>query len=84
MAISKIKKNSLTTGIIDEELLTADVITEQTELAETANNADFILVYDTSAGALKKVLKSNFTLQIPTLTLDTPDGTLNVPDDVND
>ena len=77
MAISKIKKNSLTTGIIDEELLTADVITEQTELAETANNADFILVYDTSAGALKKVLKSNFTLQVPTLTSITPTNALS-------
>ena len=77
MAISKIKQNSLTTGIIDEELLTADVITEQTELAETANNADFILVYDTSAGALKKVLKSNFTLQVPTLTSITPTNALS-------
>jgi hypothetical protein len=72
MAISKIKKNSLTTGIIDEELLTADVITEQTELAEIANDADFILVYDTSAGSLKKVLKSNFTLQVPTITSISP------------
>ena len=33
MPISKIKKNSLTTGIIDEDLVTADVITEQTDLS---------------------------------------------------
>ena len=48
MAISKIKKNSLTTGIIDEELVTADVITQQTELASADDvaNDDVLLIYD--------------------------------------
>ena len=72
MAISKIKENSLDSGAITESNVGSDIINAQTELAETANDADFILVYDTSAGALKKVLKSNFTLQVPTITSISP------------
>ena len=83
MTISKIKKNSLEANIIDEDLLTADVITQQTELSETAADGDVILVYDTSAGVLKKIQKSNFTLQPPTFSSVSPtsltsgDGTGN-------
>jgi len=82
MAISKIKKNSLTTGIIDEEMVTADVITEQTELSAGAASNDSILVYDTSAGALKKITQTNF-LNFPTVSSVSPtnvvsgDGTGN-------
>ena len=35
------------------------VITGRTELAERAASGDFFLVYDTSAGSLKKILTSN-------------------------
>ena len=93
MPISKIKENSITNSAVSADKLASnsittaklnnDVITGQTELAETANAADFILVYDTSAGALKKVLKSNFTLQVPTISSVSPtsltsgDGTGN-------
>ena len=72
MPISKIKENSIASGAITEANVGADIINAQTELAETANDADFILVYDTSAGGLKKVLKSNFTLQVPTVTAVSP------------
>ncbi|MDA9881780.1 hypothetical protein N9C33_03195 [Crocinitomicaceae bacterium] len=41
------------------------VITAQTELGEVAADDDFLLVYDTSATALKKIQKSNLA---PTLT----------------
>ena len=41
------------------------VITSRTELAETAADGDFLLIYDTSATALKKIQKSNLS---PTLT----------------
>ena len=34
-------------------------ITGQTELAEQANDADVLLIYDTSAGQVKKIQKSN-------------------------
>ena len=40
-------------------------ITSQTELGEVAADDDFLLVYDTSATALKKIQKSNLA---PTLT----------------
>jgi len=76
MAISKIKENSLASGAVTESNVGADIINAQTELAETANDADFILVYDTSAGGLKKVLKSNFTLQVPTITSISPTNAL--------
>jgi len=43
--------------------LDADILTGNTELAEAANNADTVLVHDTSAGALKKIQVSNLTAQ---------------------
>jgi hypothetical protein len=43
--------------------LNADAITGQTELAEAANNADTVLIHDTSASALKKIQVSNLTAQ---------------------
>ena len=82
MTISKIKENSLADSAVTADKLGSnsittaklnnDIITGQTELAEAANDADFILVYDTSASALKKVLKSNFTLQVPTISSVSP------------
>ena len=82
MPISKIKKNSLTTGIIDEDLVTADVITEQTDLSTDIASGDTILVYDASAGSLKKISQTNF-LNFPVVSSVTPtnavsgDGTGN-------
>jgi len=43
--------------------LDADILTGNTELAEAANNADTVLVHDTSAGVLKKIQVSNLTAQ---------------------
>ena len=77
MPISKIKENSLASGAITEANVGADIINAQTELTETANEADFILVYDTSAGGLKKVLKSNFTLQVPTISSVSPTNAIS-------
>jgi len=83
MPISKIKENSLASGAITEANVGADIINAQTELAETAADGDVILVYDTSAGVLKKIQKSNFTLQPPTFSSVSPtsltsgDGTGN-------
>ena len=65
MSISKIKKNSLEANIIDEELVTADVITQQTDLGANVAAADTILVYDASAGSLKKISQSNSINSLP-------------------
>ena len=82
MAISKIKKNSLTTGVVDEDLLSADVISQQTALGDGAASNDQILIFDTSTSALKKVSQTNL-LNFPSVTSVSPtnvvsgDGTGN-------
>jgi len=83
MSISKIKEKSLTTGAVTDANFDKTVITDQTLLDESANDADVLLIYDASAGALKKVLKSNVGIQVPTLSsvsptnVNTGDGTGN-------
>ena len=82
MSISKIKKQSLVADAIDatkiandsisEEHLDVTAITDQTLLDETANESDILLIYDASAGTLKKVLKSNVSLQPPVFTSISP------------
>ena len=47
------------------QFLNTGIITAQTELAEQRNDGDFILIHDTSANAVKKILASNVA---PTLT----------------
>jgi hypothetical protein len=86
MSISKIKKQSLVADAIDatkladdsisEEHLDVTAITDQTLLDETANESDVLLIYDESAGALKKVLKSNVGLQVPTISSVSPTNVL--------
>ena len=44
---------------LDIATVGSSVITSRTELAERAATGDFFLVYDTSAGSLKKILTSN-------------------------
>ena len=64
--------------------LDADILTGNAELAEAANNADTVLVHDTSAGSLKKIQVSNLTAQAgdglaksnSTLAVDIPNTTL--------
>jgi hypothetical protein len=93
MSISKIKTGSITTDAITEakvadnaienEHLNANVITGQSELAEAAAGTDVLLVYDASAGTLKKIQASNVGLQAPSVTSVSPtsvtsgDGTGN-------
>src|SRR6056300_1004205 len=93
MSISKIKRNSITAdavnetkiadNAISEEHLDATVITGNTELAEAAAGTDILLVYDASAGTLKKIQASNVGLQAPAVTSVSPtsvtsgDGTGN-------
>ena len=68
---------------ISDEHLDITSITGQTELAEAAATGDYILVYDTSAGVLKKVTAGNVGVQPPTISSVSPtsvnsgDGTGN-------
>jgi len=90
MALNKIKTGSITDDAVNSDKLAAGsvtsselnktAITGQTELSETVNDADFTIIFDTSAGALKKVLRSNlkqsspvFTSVLPT-SVDTSSG----------
>ena len=68
---------------ISEEHLDVTAITGNTELSAAAANTDVLLIYDTSAGALRKIQASNVGLQAPTVTSVSPtsvasgDGTGN-------
>ena len=68
---------------ISEEHLDVTAITGNTELSAAAANTDILLIYDTSAGALRKIQASNVGLQAPTVTSVSPtsvasgDGTGN-------
>ena len=68
---------------ISEEHLDNSVIIGNTELAEAANASDIFLVYDASAGTLKKILASNVGVLSVTVTsisptnVNTGDGTGN-------
>ena len=68
---------------IRQSNLDPTVITGQTELAELASDTDVLLVYDTTAGVLKKIQRSNLKLAAPTLSSVSPtnitsgDGTGN-------
>ena len=68
---------------ISEEHLDNSAIIGNAELAEAANASDIFLVYDASAGTLKKILASNVGTQAVTVTSISPtnatsgDGTGN-------
>ena len=68
---------------ISEEHLDVTAITGNAELSAAAASTDVLLIYDTSAGALKKIQASNVGLQAPTVTSVSPtsvasgDGTGN-------
>ena len=68
---------------ISEEHLDVTAITGNTELSAVAADDDVLLVYDTSANAIKKIQRSNIALQAPTVSSISPsnattgDGTGN-------
>src|SRR6056300_193500 len=87
MSISKIKTGSITTDAITEakvadaaienEHLNSNVVIGQSELAEAASSNDILLVYDASAGTLKKILASNVGTQAVTLSSISPTNILS-------
>jgi len=76
MSISKIKEKSLTSDAVTESNLDTTAFTGQTELSETANDSDILLIYDASSGSLKKILKSNIALANPTVSSVSPTNVL--------
>jgi len=62
---------------ISEEHLDTTAILGNTELSEAANSGDILLIYDTSAGVLKKILASNIGSQVVTLTSVSPTNALS-------
>jgi len=72
MSISKIKEKSLTTGAVTDANFDKTVLTDQTELSATAASDDILLIYDTSAGVIKKIQRSNVSLQVPTFSSVSP------------
>ena len=62
---------------ISEEHLDATVITGNTELSASAAGDDVLLVYDTSAGVIKKIAASNVGLQQPAISSISPSNLLS-------
>ena len=62
---------------ISEEHLDTTAILGNTELSEAANSGDILLIYDTSAGVLKKILASNIGSQVVTLASVSPTNALS-------
>jgi len=87
MSISKIKTGSITTdaiteakvadGAIENEHINSNVITGQTELSANAATDDVLLVFDTSAGVIKKIAASNVGLQQPAISSISPTNLLS-------
>ena len=61
---------------ISEEHLDVTAITGHTELSATAANDDVLLVFDTSAGVIKKILKENVALKAPEFSSVSPTNLL--------
>jgi hypothetical protein len=74
---AKINDGAVTTAKLGSAAVTntnldTSIITGFTELAEEAASGDFLIIYDTSTGTLKKIQRSNIVLQVPTISSVTP------------
>ena len=61
---------------ISEEHLDVTSLTGHAELSATAADDDVLLVFDTSAGSLKKIQRSNVALSVPTFSSVSPTSLL--------
>ena len=82
MPISKIKTGSITDSAVNTDKLapgsvgssdiSTDLVTGLTELSETAADTDFTIIFDTSSGTLKKILRSNLKQAGPVISSISP------------
>src|SRR6056300_1001233 len=72
IAADAITEAKIADDAISEEHLDVTSLTGHTELSATAADDDILLVYDTSAGTLKKIQKSNVSLSVPTFSSVSP------------
>ena len=83
IAADAINATKLADDAVSEEHLDVTAITGNTELSAVAADDDVLLVFDTSANAIKKIQRSNIALQAPSVTSISPsnattgDGTGN-------
>jgi len=83
IAADAIDATKLADDAVSEEHLDVTAITGNTELSASADDDDVLLVFDTSAGVIKKIQRSNVALSVPTFSsvsptsLTTGDGTGN-------
>src|SRR5210317_2191729 len=68
IAADAITEAKIADDAVSEEHLDVTAITDHTELSATAADDDILLVYDTSAGTLKKIQKSNISSSVPTFS----------------
>ena len=67
-----INATKIADNAISEEHLDVTALTEHTELSATAADNDILLIYDTSAGTLKKIQSSNVGITPPTFSSVSP------------
>jgi len=72
IAADAITEAKIADDAISEEHLDVTALTDHTELSTSAADDDVLLVYDTSAGTLKKIQKSNVSLAVPTFSSVSP------------
>src|SRR5210317_894069 len=77
IAADAITEAKIADDAISEEHLDITTLTDQTELSATAADDDILLVYDTSAGTLKKIQRSNIALSAPTFSSVSPTSLLS-------
>ena len=76
IAADAIDATKLADDAISEEHLDVTAITGHSELSATAADDDVLLVYDTSAGIIKKIQRSNISLSVPTFSSVSPTSLL--------
>jgi hypothetical protein len=72
IATDAITEAKIADAAIENEHLNTNIISGQSELTETAEATDAILIYDISTGTLKKINVINVNLGNPTITSITP------------
>ena len=65
IAADAINASKIADDAISEEHLDVTAVTGNTELSATAADDDVLLIFDTSAGTIKKIAKSNVALTVP-------------------